>query len=267
MTTIKQLSNMRGRRVLITGATGHLGRVIAETLAEMGADLILLDRPESPLVELKLSLTKTWSVDCGIVSCDLESEAERRQALEKIKTDGRGLNCLINNAAFTGASSLEGWVTPFEQQTLEVWRRALEVNLTAAFHLCQAFAPELRAAAGANIVNVTSIYGELGPDWNLYAETNLGNPAAYAASKGGLVQLTRWLATTLAPHVRVNAVSPGGIYRNQPGSFVERYTGKTPLRRMACEDDFRGAVAFLASDLSAYVTGEILRVDGGWTAW
>jgi NAD(P)-dependent dehydrogenase (short-subunit alcohol dehydrogenase family) len=95
----------------------------------------------------------------------------------------------------------------------------------------------------------------------------MGNPAAYGASKGGLAQLTRWLATTLAPDIRVNAMSPGGVLRNQPKAFVKRYADRTPLRRMATEGDFRGAIAFLASDLSQYVTGQVLRVDGGWGEW
>ena len=92
----------------------------------------------------------------------------------------------------------------------------------------------------------------------------MGNPAAYGVSKAGLVQLTRWLSTTIAPQVRVNAISPGGIYRNQPSSFVERYKAKSPLSRMATEDDFRGVVAFLASSLSNYVTGQVISVNGGW---
>ena len=95
----------------------------------------------------------------------------------------------------------------------------------------------------------------------------MGNPAAYAASKGGLLQLTRWLSTTLAPSVRANAISPGGVYRNQPISFVKRYEARTPLGRMATEEDIVGAVVYLASDLSTYVTGQNLIVDGGWTAW
>ena len=95
----------------------------------------------------------------------------------------------------------------------------------------------------------------------------MGNPAAYGASKGGLIQLTRWLATTLAPAVRVNAISPGGIRRNQPGQFITRYAARTPLQRMATEDDMRGAVAYMASDLSKYVTGQNLAVDGGWGIW
>ena len=108
------------------------------------------------------------------------------------------------------------------------------------------------------------MYGLHGPDWNLYKDTKLGNPAAYTTSKSGLIGLTRWLATALAPEVRVNSIAPGGIYRDQPEVFVNRYSKKTPLGRMGKEDDFRGVIAYLASDLSKYVTGQVLSIDGGW---
>lgn len=267
MPAVAELLNLRGRRVLITGATGHLGTVIADTLAELGADLILIDRPGADFSALETELRNKWQVHCLSLACDLESERERNLMIAAVKSDDRGLDVLINNAAFVGTSGLEGWATPFENQSLGTWRRALEVNLTAAFHLCQAFAPELRGGRGANIVNVGSIYGEYGPDWRLYDDTAMSNPAAYGVSKGGLVQLTRWLATTLAPGVRANAIAPGGIARNQPDAFVRRYVDRTPLARMATEDDFRGAIAFLATDLSAYVTGQVLHVDGGWGVW
>jgi len=117
------------------------------------------------------------------------------------------------------------------------------------------------------MINISSIYGISGPDQRIYGGTSLGNPAAYAASKGGLLQLTRWLATTLAPDVRVNAITLGGVERDQPAKFQEAYIQKTPLRRMAIEEDVKGAVAYLASDMSAYVTGHNLVVDGGWTTW
>ena len=267
MTTLKTLTDLRGRRVMITGATGNLGRMMANTLGEMGADLLLVDRPGSDFVSMESELRKRWQMNTQSLACDLESEEERLELIASVKADGFGLNCLINNAAFVGVSNLRGWVAPFEAQTLDTWRRAMEVNLTAVFHLCQAFTPELRASRGGNIINVTSIYGEFGPDWRLYEGTTMGNPAAYSVSKGGLVQLTRWLATTLAPHVRVNAISPGGVFRNQPEAFVQRYVARTPLARMATEDDFRGAVAYLASELASYTTGQILRVDGGWGGW
>jgi NAD(P)-dependent dehydrogenase (short-subunit alcohol dehydrogenase family) len=240
---------------------------MATTLAELGADLLLLDRPGADFEGLERELRERWQITIVSLACNLEAEHDRLAMIAAVKADRGGVNILINNAAFVGTSNLQGWVEPFELQTLDTWRRAMEVNITAAFHLCQAFTPELSTSEGGNIINVTSIYGELGPDWQLYEGTAMGNPAAYAASKGGLAQLTRWLATTIAPRVRVNAISPGGVFRNQPKEFVERYVRRTPLARMATEEDFRGALTFLASDLSSYVTGQILHVDGGWGAW
>jgi len=261
------LYDMSGRHVLITGGAGYLGRAIANTLAKLGADITLLDHHLANLDAIKNELINNWGVDCQAITCDLESEHERSEAIERIKSDNRGLSCLINNAAFVGTTGLEGWSTSFEKQSLDTWRRAIEVNLTAPFHFSQAMAPLLRTASGGNIINITSIYGELAPDWRLYSDTTMGNPAAYSISKGGLTQLTRWLSTTLSPEVRVNAIAPGGIYRGQPDKFVQRYINRTPLKRMAEEDDFCGAVAFLSSDLSAYVTGQIITIDGGYSSW
>jgi len=267
VSTIQELMNLKGRRALITGAAGGLGSVMAHTLAELGADLILVDRPGVDFGPLAASLKTLWGVKVWHYYCDLEQNDERLELLELIENEHKLLNVLINNAAFVGASDLKGWVTSFEQQTIETWRRALEVNLTAPFHLSQGLTPLLKRSTGASIINIGSIYGEYGPDWELYENTTMANPAAYGASKGGLNQLTRWLATTLAPDIRVNAISPGGIFRNQPDIFVKRYESRTPLRRMANEDDFRGATAYLASDMSSYVSGQVLSVDGGWGSW
>jgi len=266
MTTVNALMKLKGRRALITGAGGGLGRIMTQTLAELGADLVLSDRSETSLASLADETKITWNVDVRVCYCDLESQGEREALKIKLLQEGQ-LDILINNAAFVGTSGLQGWGVPFEQQSIDTWRRALEVNLTAAFHLCQGLAPLLRASGRGSILNIGSIYGEFGPDWELYEGTTMSNPAAYGASKGGLLQLTRWLATTMSPTVRVNAISPGGIARGQAQEFVKRYEKRTPLRRMATEDDFRGAVAFLASDMSAYVTGQNLSIDGGWGVW
>jgi len=267
VSTIQELMNLKGRRALITGAAGGLGSVMAHTLAELGADLILVDRPGVDFGPLAASLKTLWGVKVWHYYCDLEKNDERLELLELIENEHKLLNVLINNAAFVGATDLKGWATSFEEQTIETWRRALEVNLTAPFHLSQGLTPLLKRSTGASIINIGSIYGEYGPDWELYENTTMANPAAYGASKGGLNQLTRWLATTLAPDIRVNAISPGGIFRNQPDIFVKRYESRTPLRRMANEDDFRGATAYLASDMSSYVSGQVLSVDGGWGSW
>ena len=267
MSTIKELVNLDGRRALITGAAGGLGKAIAETLAELGASLVLVDREGSDFDALSKLITQRWEVEVECHACDLEQQSQRNELIGSLNHDGRGLNILINNAAFVGASDLEGWAEPFELQTVDTWRRVLEVNLTAVFDLCQGFAPLLKVGMGSSIINIASIYGLYGPDWSMYEGTNISNPAAYGASKGGLIQLSRWLATTISPHVRVNTISPGGIFRGQSDVFVRRYELKTPLGRMATEDDLRGAVAYLASDLSKYVTGQNFSIDGGWGCW
>jgi NAD(P)-dependent dehydrogenase (short-subunit alcohol dehydrogenase family) len=265
MTSVARLMDLRGRRALITGATGHIGQVIARTLAELGADLLLVDRPGSDYEPLIAAIASEWRVDVQTVDCDLEVSDDRSRLIESAAQDR--VDILVNNAAFVGTSYLEGWATDFERQTIETWRRALEVNLTAAFDLAKGLAPCLRHGHKGSIINMASIYGLYGPDCGLYEGTDMANPAAYAASKGGLIQLTRWLATTLAPRVRVNAISPGGVFRDQPAAFVERYQARTPLGRMASEDDLIGAVTFLATDLSSYVTGQNVSVDGGWGVW
>lgn len=267
MATIKDLVNLKGRRGLITGATGYLGKVMADTIAELGADIVLVDRPGAEFDGQITSLVERWGIQVEGVACDLEQENQRADLIASMWNSNRGLNILINNAAFVGTSHLKGWGVPFEEQTVDTFRRALEVNLTAVFDLTQGLTPMLRVAEGSCIINIASIYGMYGPDWGLYEDTGMSNPAAYGASKGGLIQFTRWLSTTLAPHIRVNTISPGGIFRNQPEAFVKRYEARTPLGRLASEDDFRGALAFLASDLSGYVTGQNLAIDGGWGVW
>ena len=156
---------------------------------------------------------------------------------------------------------------PYENQTINTWRRAIEVNLTASFHLCQLFNEQLKRSGHGSIINISSIYGFVGPKMSLYEGTSMGNPAAYAISKGGVIQMTRWLSTILAPDIRVNCISLGGISRRQPKAFIDRYINCTPLKRMGREEDIKGAIAYLASDMSRWVTGTNLVIDGGWTVW
>ena len=267
MSSLKELMNLQGRVALVTGGGGHIGSAMCEALAELGASVVVLDIAEETCVDVADRIRQDYAVETLPLIVDLANEDEVLSVPELVLQRFGGLDILVNNAALVGTSRLQGWVVPFLQQRSDTWRAALEVNLTAPFVLVQACAEALAASGHGSVISIASIYGMVGPDMRLYENTTMGNPAAYAASKGGLLQLTRWLSTVLAPEVRVNAITPGGVWRNQPEAFHARYVARTPLRRMASEEDLKGAVGYLASDLSAYVTGHNLVVDGGWTAW
>jgi NAD(P)-dependent dehydrogenase (short-subunit alcohol dehydrogenase family) len=252
---------------LITGGAGHIGAAIAEALAEAGATIALTDRQLPELERSAEHIHGATGAMAATFEVELADEASVRALPARVAAQCGGLDVLVNCAAFVGATTLDGWAVPFEQQQSAAWRTAFEVNVTAAFELVQEALPFLKRSGKGSVINVSSLYGLVGPDWRLYEGTSMGNPAAYGASKGALTQLTNWLATTLAPHVRVNAMSPGGVWRNQPAEFVERYALRTPLARMATEEDFKGAALFLASDMSSYITGQNIVVDGGWCAW
>ncbi|MGH9246595.1 MAG: SDR family oxidoreductase [Acidimicrobiales bacterium] len=268
MRSVAELMRLDGRVALVTGAAGHIGRTACETLAELGGTVAAADIDGSGCEKLAEALVRDFDADASALTVDLGDEPAVRALPFRVLAEHGRLDILVHCAALVGApEALPGWSVDFADQRVDTWRRALEVNLTSVFSLTQASAAALAANGRGVVVNVSSIYGLVGPDLGLYEGTDLGNPAAYAVSKGGLLQLTRWLATVLAPDVRVNAISPGGVERGQPEEFQERYLRRTPLGRMATEEDLRGAIAYLATDLSSYVTGHNLVVDGGWTVW
>jgi len=256
-----------GRTALITGGAGHVGREIADALAERGAAVRLVDLETSRVAAVAGELADARGADVTAVVCNLESESERATLVERVVED-EALDILVHTAALVGTTPLPGWCVPFEQQSLDTWRRAFEVNLTACFDLCSRLAPLLRQSGHGSIVTIGSIYGEFAPDMRLYdGAPQMGNPAAYGASKAGLIQLTKYMSTVLAPDVRCNALALGGLSRGQPESFVRAYEARVPLGRMGTEGDIRGPTLFLASDMSAYVTGQTLFVDGGFGVW
>ena len=252
---INELLSLKNKYSLVTGGAGHLGQVIVKTLVDLGAHVTSADLVTLPDLEQEKYL-----------KVDLMNEIEvRNLPIQACSPDGC-LDILINCAAFVGTSRLKGWAVPFEQQSSDTWRKAFEVNLNSVFNLTQAAVPFLKKSSVASVINIASIYGICGPDMSLYEGTNMGNPSAYATSKAGLIQFTRWCSTTLAP-IRFNCITPGGIFRQQPDFFVKKYCAKVPLNRMATEDDFSGAIAYLASNMSNYVTGHNLVVDGGFSVW
>jgi NAD(P)-dependent dehydrogenase (short-subunit alcohol dehydrogenase family) len=256
-------TTLEGRTAVVTGGAGPLGRVLADALAAEGARVVVVDLDEQSCAAAADALPGAGHIPVGANLLDPQGISRVVDTVHELGA----CDVLVNNAAFTGTSGVPGYAVPFDEQTDDAFAMALALNLTAPFSLTRQLAPLLRSSGRGSVVNVSSIYGLVGPNMGLYEGTRMGNPAAYAASKGGIAQLTRYLSTVLAPEVRVNAFAPGGIARGQDDAFVERYERLTPLGRMGTEDDFRGVVTWLASDASAYVTGQVVAVDGGWTAW
>jgi NAD(P)-dependent dehydrogenase (short-subunit alcohol dehydrogenase family) len=263
MKSVHQLIALAGRRALISGGAGHIGLACAEALIELGASVAILDR-DRDACETRAAALGSSAI---ALPCDLSDENDTRAAIDRGIQAMGGLDILIHCAAFVGTTEMEGWAEPFETQTVDAWESALRVNLTAPFVMVQHGRAALEKSGHGSVILFGSIYGLVAPDMDLYAGTAMANPVGYGVSKGGLLQLVRYLSVLLAPAVRVNAISPGGVLRGQPEAFRKRYEARAPLRRMAMEEDLKGAVAYLASDLSAYVTGHNLVVDGGWTAW
>lgn len=267
MKSIKKLIDLQGRVALVTGGAGHIGSAICDALAEAGADIVVIDCNKELCEAKTRQIIDEFKVEALSLVIDLTDEQELRKIPDRVLKQFHSIDILVNCAALVGTSSLKGWGVGFNEQNAETWRLALEVNLTAPFILTQVCSKALVQSYHGSVINIGSIYGLLGPDMKIYDGTSMGNPAAYAASKGGLLQLSRWLSTVLAPDIRVNSITLGGVYRGQQEAFCSKYINKTPLKRMAVEEDIKGAAVYLASDMSSFVTGHNLVVDGGWSIW
>lgn len=260
--------SLHQRTAVVTGAGGLLGRRHCAALAAAGARVVAVD------LDPNLCDATARAVGAGCQSfCADVTEAESLGALHDFLLDGHGrLDVLVNNAALDDKVELARAAVPFEEFPLAAWERALRVNVTGAFLCCQVLGAIMARAGRGSIVNVASTYALVAPDPSLYLRPDgtplLHKSPAYATSKAALLGLTRHLAAAWgARGVRVNALSPGGVRNGQEDWFVERYAARTPLGRMAAPGEYAGALLFLASDASAYMTGANLVVDGGFTAW
>ena len=248
-----KIQEFKNKTVLITGAFGLLGKSITNNFLRKKAKLILVDK------NLGKKLKKV-----DFYKCDFTKEIERDVIFKKIQKKYKKIDILINCAGYTGSIKDSNWITDFENQDLKNWKNAFEVNLNSIFHISKILRKNLAIKKG-NIINIGSIYSILSPDPSLYKGLTMSSPAAYAASKGGLKQLTKWLAAHLAPKIRVNMISTIGIRNKQPLKFIKRYEKKIPLKMMCKEEDILGVINLLASNQSKMITGQNIIIDGGFS--
>lgn len=268
MKSIQQLMNLTGRGAFITGGAGHIGEAGAQSLLELGCKVAIVDiNAEVCQKKVDELNAKGYPAKAYAIVCDVADEQQLRRAVDEAAKVMGCLDILVHSAAFVGTTKFPGWVVPFDQQAVAAWDACMKVNLTAAFIMVQQAQPYLVKGGHGSVILISSIHGMVGPDMSLYEGTGMGNPAAYGASKAALIQLARYWATLFGPTIRTNCISPGGVWRNQAPLFHERYLKRTPFNRMATEEDLKGAIAYLASDLSNYVSGQNLVVDGGYVAW
>ncbi len=263
--------DLQGRVAVVTGATGLLGREHCKALAEAGAHVVVADLDGDACTQFAQSLP----VESIGVNLDVTRKPSVEEALSLILKKWGRIDVLVNNAAVN--DKVEGHQqflerSSFEQFPVEQWEKSLSVNVTGVFLCCQVFGAEMARKGRGSIINIGSTYGVVAPDQSLYLDREgrreFFKSPVYPATKGAVISLTRFLSAYWGSvGVRVNTLSPGGVENGQPEHFIDAYSKKTPLGRMAGPREFRGALVYLASDASSYVSGANLLVDGGWTAW
>jgi 2-deoxy-D-gluconate 3-dehydrogenase len=266
--------DLSDRVAIVTGGAGLLGRGYCRTLASVGAHVVVADVRSVDAASLAAEITETTGREALGAGTDVaDPESVRRLLRGTLDRFGR-VDILVNNAALDpkfDPSQAGRHSSRFEELSYETWQQALSVNVTGMFLCAQAVARPMLEARRGVIVNISSTYGLVGPDQRLYQREGQPaqfKPVTYSVSKAAALGLTRYLATYFAgTGIRVNSLTPGGVFSGHDDEFVRRYSAKTVLGRMADRDEMSGALLFLVSDASSYMTGANLVVDGGWTAW
>jgi NAD(P)-dependent dehydrogenase (short-subunit alcohol dehydrogenase family) len=275
---VRSSLDLSERVAVVTGGAGLLGVRHAEAIAEMGGVPILVDIHGERLQEQIAGITSRYQVEAVGIEADVTQPDAVSDVLDQILSRFRRVDILINNAAVDPKvggvrSGGPNW-SRLENLPLEIWNQDLSVGLTGAFLCSRIIGGEMARRGRGVILNIASDLGVIAPDQRIYRQADLADelqpvkPITYSVVKHGLIGLTKYLATYWAKNgVRVNALSPGGVYQDQDPAFVERLSNLIPMGRMARLDEYMGAVVFLVSDASSYMTGANLVIDGGRTVW
>lgn len=242
-----------GKTAVVAGALGRIGRSIADAFNTAGAETFGID----------VAADNTGSTAFRLIEADVSRTGALETLVDEMAQQTAGIDIWVN-AAYPRT---ENWGGPPERDTPEIWSRNVEMQMTATCLLSDLVARHMAERNAGSLINIASIYGMVAPDFGIYDGTGTAMPAPYAAIKAGLINHTRYLAAYYGPSgVRANVIAPGGVEAGQDQAFIEAYSKRTALKRMAKAEDVAGPALFLASDASAYVTGIVLPVDGGWTA-
>lgn len=266
--------NLSNKTAIVTGGAGILGQGFCRALSKNGARVAVVDVSYDKAEQACISILEdNPGAELLPLRCDVTDKTNIEHMVQTVKSKFGSIDILLNNAA-TKTNDLKKFFTSFEEYELETWRAVMSVNLDGMFLVAQSVGKEMiKQNAGGSIIQTSSIYGVVAPDQSIYAGSEflgveINTPAVYSASKGAVLSLTKYLATYWAKHnIRVNTLTPGGIESGQNNTFVNNYSRKVPLGRMGKFDELLGALLFLASDASTYVTGQNIIVDGGFTCW
>jgi NAD(P)-dependent dehydrogenase (short-subunit alcohol dehydrogenase family) len=263
--TLHQLQSLKGKTAIVTGGAGYLGSAISETLAELGANLVLASRDRQ---KCERKCKEIEENTCGAVRAvglqvDLLNKESIAGFLDEVHQHFPAINILVNNA-------WSGNKNTWESISDDDWDYDINMSLNSVFRLTKALFPDLQATHGV-ILNIASMYGHVGPDYRIYDGKEFANPPSYGAAKAGVIQFTKYLASFLSPYgIRVNALSPGA-FPHPPTQmhevFMRKLSSKNPMNRIGQPDELKGAVALLCSEAGSYITGQNLCVDGGWAIW
>ncbi len=268
----KNLFSLTGKVAVVTGGAGLLGQVFCQALVTAGANVAIIDLDKQAAEKTAATIQKADTQKVIAFECDITSPDSVSAMVEKVVTQLGGIDILLNNAASKG-SDLDRFFSPFENYSLQTWREVMAVNIDGLFLVAQSVGNQMKKQGGGSIIQVSSIYGVVAPDQRIYegSEYNgraINTPAVYSVSKAAVVGFTSYLSTYWAKSkIRVNTLTPGGIASGQNSEFNQKYSNRVPLARMGEASELTGALIYLASDASSYVTGQNIIVDGGLSAW